>query len=209
LTASIGTWFQQLGPLTFTSGAALGLFFVVAAFVVFPKTVLLLSAGATFGLHAAPVILLGGTAGGILAFSFSRYVASAWFRKRLAKSATLGVVAQAVDDEGWRIVALMRLGGPLPNAVQNYAFGLTNIHLVTYALATFVFSAPQTFLFTFLGATGRASIMNEASSSLLLSLVAMVLTVSIIALISWRVRSLLKKVSAPLVAVRAADRSDD
>jgi uncharacterized membrane protein YdjX (TVP38/TMEM64 family) len=107
------------------------------------------------------------------------------------------VVAQAVDDEGWRILALMRLGGPLPNAVQNYAFGLTNIHLVTYALTTFVFSAPQTFLFTFLGATGRASLMNEASSSLLLSLVAMALTVSIIALISWRVRSLLRKVSAP------------
>jgi uncharacterized membrane protein YdjX (TVP38/TMEM64 family) len=209
LTASIGTWFQQLGPLTLTSGAALGLFFVVAAFVVFPKTVLLLSAGATFGLHAAPVILLGGTAGGILAFSFSRYVASTWFRKRLARNAMLGVVAQAVDDEGWRIVALMRLGGPLPNAVQNYAFGLTNIHLATYALATFVFSAPQTFLFTFLGATGRASIMNEASSSLLFSLLAMVLTVSIIALISWRVKSLLGKVSAPSVAVRAAERSED
>jgi uncharacterized membrane protein YdjX (TVP38/TMEM64 family) len=66
LTASIGIWFQQLGPLTFASGAALGLFFLVAAFVVFPKTLLLLTAGATFGQGAAPVILLGGTAGGIL-----------------------------------------------------------------------------------------------------------------------------------------------
>jgi uncharacterized membrane protein YdjX (TVP38/TMEM64 family) len=195
LTASIATWFQQLGPLTLTSGTALGLFFVVAAFVVFPKTLLLLTAGATFGVGAAPVILLGGTAGAILAFSFSRYVASTWIRKRLAQSATLGVVARAVDDEGWRIVALMRLGGPLPNAVQNYAFGLTRIHPATYALATFVFSAPQTFLFTFLGATGRASLMNEASTSLLLSVVAMGLTVSIIALVSWRVRTLLGRVS--------------
>ena len=48
----------------------MGLFFVVAAFVVFPKTLLLLTAGATFGVGAAPVILLGGTTGGILAFAF-------------------------------------------------------------------------------------------------------------------------------------------
>jgi uncharacterized membrane protein YdjX (TVP38/TMEM64 family) len=197
MTESIGHWFHQLGALTPLSGTALGVFFLLAAFVVFPRTLLILTAGATFGLGAAPIILIGGTAGGILAFSLSRYLASAWFRKKLQRRPLLRAVAQAVDDEGWRIVALMRLGAPVPSALQNYLFGLTKINPVSYSISTLLFSAPQVFLFAFLGATGRASIVNDGSSGLPLgfSLMAIVLTVAIIALISWRVRSLLSHIA--------------
>src|SRR5207244_773917 len=162
-------------------------------FVIFPRTLLILAAGATFGLAAAPIILLSGTTGGILAFSSSRYIASNWFRRKLATRPILRVIAQAVDDDGWRIIALMRLGAPLPSALQNYLFGLTNVSIVTYSIATLVFSAPQVFLFSFLGATGRASLLQDGSSGLPLgfSLVAISLAVAIIALISWRVRTLL------------------
>ena len=65
----------------------------------------------------------------------------------------LRAIARAVDDEGWRIIALMRLGAPLPSAVQNYLFGLTNINIVTYAVATLIFSSPQVILCAFLERT--------------------------------------------------------
>jgi uncharacterized membrane protein YdjX (TVP38/TMEM64 family) len=197
MTEAINTWFQHLGDLTLLSAASLGLFFVLAAFVVFPRTLLILTAGATFGLNAAPIILLGGTAGGVLAFALSRYIAADWFRRRLDKKPMLRAVAQAVDDEGWRIVALMRLGAPVPSALQNYLFGLTNINIVTYSISTLIFSAPQILLFSFLGATGRASIVNDRSSgvSLGFSLLGIVLAIAIITLISWRVRTLLADIS--------------
>ena len=58
------------------SGAALGLFFVLAALVVFPRTILIIAAGASFGIGAAPIILVAGAAGGALAFLLSRYIAA-------------------------------------------------------------------------------------------------------------------------------------
>jgi uncharacterized membrane protein YdjX (TVP38/TMEM64 family) len=77
--------------------------------------------------------------------------------------------------------------------LQNYLFGLTKIDIVSYSIATFVFSAPQVFLFSFLGATGRASLLNDGSSGvpLVFPLLALLLTATIIALISRRVRMLL------------------
>jgi hypothetical protein len=85
------------------------------------------------------IILLSGTVGSILAFLTSRNVASNWFRKILERKPNFGVIAQAVDEEGWRIVALMRLGVPIPGAIQNYLFGLTRIDLSSYSISTFIF----------------------------------------------------------------------
>ena len=192
MTETISSWFHHFGELTPVSVAALCFVFLLAAFVVFPRTLLIIAAGATFGVAVAPIILISGTTGGILAFSSSRYVASNWFRRKLATRPMFRVVAQAVDAEGWRIIALMRLGAPVPSAVQNYLFGLTNIGIVTYSITTFIFSAPQVFLYSFLGATGRASLLDNGSSVLPMgfSLVAATIIVAIIVLISWRVRAL-------------------
>src|SRR4029453_19471662 len=101
----------------------------------------------------------------------------------------LEAIAEAVDKEGWRIVALMRLGAPAPSGLLNYLFGLTRINLVTFILATLVFSTPQVLLFTFLGATGRAALLED--KPLGLALVPMLATVAVIALFEWRVRRLL------------------
>ncbi|MET4450298.1 VTT domain-containing protein [Bradyrhizobium sp. RT3b] len=182
-------WFQKFGHLSVGSGLALGFFFFMAALIVFPRTPLILTAGAAFGLGAVPIILLGGTAGSMLAFSLSRYFASDWFRQRLQRKPTLRTIAEAVDQEGWRIVALLRLGVPIPSALQNYLLGLTSMDLITYSVSTFVFSIPQIFLLALLGATGRASALGD--SPLALSLATIALTITIIAMISWRVRRLL------------------
>lgn len=155
---------------------------------------LICAAGAAFGWKVAVLILLSGTVGSILAFLTSRYVASNWFRKILERKPNFSVIAQAVDEEGWRIVALMRLGVPIPGAIQNYLFGLTRIDLSSYSISTFIFTAPQVFLYTLLGATGRASLLDE---NLGISLIAMVLIIAIVALIAWRVRGLLSR-RAPL-----------
>jgi uncharacterized membrane protein YdjX (TVP38/TMEM64 family) len=193
LTEIISSWFHHFGDLTPVSVAALCSVFLLAAFVVFPRTLLIIAAGATFGLAVAPIILISGTTGGILAFSSSRYIASNWFRRKLATRPMSRAIAQAVDDEGWRIIALMRLGAPVPSAMQNYLFGLTNIGIVTYSITTLIFSAPQVFLYSFLGATGRASLLHDGSSVLPTGfpLVAAAITIAIIVLISWRVKVLL------------------
>ena len=134
---TISAWFQNLGSLTPGSAMAVGLVFLAMALIVLPRTPLICAAGAAFGWKVAGIILLSGTIGVILAFLTSRYVASNWFRERLEGSLNFGVIAQAVDEEGWRVIALMRLGVPLPGAVQNYLFGLTRIDISTYSISTF------------------------------------------------------------------------
>ena len=172
---------------------ALSLVFLLMAFIVVPRTPLICAAGAAFGWKVAGIILVSGTVGAILAFLISRYVAASWFRRKLDRMPTFGVIAQAVDEEGWRIIALMRLGVPLPSAVQNYLFGLTRIDIVTFAISTFVFSAPQVFLYSTLGATGRASLLGESGVHPGVLLIGILLIVATIGLLAWRVRVLLSR----------------
>ena len=82
--------FQRWGHLSVASGSALGLFFILAALVVFPRTILIVAAGASFGIGAAPIILVADTAGGTLAFLLSRYIAADWFRRKLKQHQRLG-----------------------------------------------------------------------------------------------------------------------
>ena len=186
MTDYIVDLFQRWGHLSLISGVALGLFFILAALVIFPRTVLIIAAGASFGIGAAPIILVAGTAGSTLAFLLSRYIASDWFRRKLKQRPSLEAIAEAVDDEGWRIIALTRLGAPVPSALQNYLYGLTRISLPTFILATLVFSSPQVFLFTLLGATGRESLLEDKPIGFTIG--SILVTVVTIALIAWRVR---------------------
>jgi uncharacterized membrane protein YdjX (TVP38/TMEM64 family) len=195
MTHALIEWVERLGQLNAASALALGLFFTAIAFVVFPRTPFIIAAGATFGLSAAPIILIGGTLGSMLAFALSRYVASGRFHRWLDRHRRLQAVARAVDLEGWRIVALLRLGVPIPNAATNYMLGLTRIGFPTYVLATLIFSIPQIVLFCFLGATGRASLLD--GSGLGSSLLSIALAATLIALISWRVKSMLRSAVPP------------
>ena len=196
---------RDWGELTLGSGLMLSGLFVIAAFVVFPRTILILTAAATFGFKVFPFALLGGVTGSILAFLLARYVAADWVQSRIARYPTLHTVAQAIDEEGWRVVALLRLGAPMPSSVVNYTLGLTRIRLKTYALATLFFSIPQVTLFSFLGATGRASLLDDDSStaSQLILLIGIVLAAGLIWLIGSRARQALKNLADRSQAVAA------
>ncbi|MCK1314160.1 hypothetical protein [Bradyrhizobium sp. 23] len=66
--------------------------------------------GASFGIVAARIILIARAAGSTVAFLLSRHISFAWFRGTIAQHYKLEAIANAVDPEGWRVVALMRLG---------------------------------------------------------------------------------------------------
>lgn len=191
VTHDIVEWFQRLGELGTWSALALGLFFAAVGLVVLPRTPLIVAAGATFGLAAAPIILIGGTFGSIVAFLLSRSIAAGRFQGWLGRHPSLQAVAHAVDIEGWKIVALLRLGVPIPNAATNYMLGLTRIGFSGYVAATMIFSIPQIVLFCFIGSAGRATLLD--GSKAWSSGVSIALAVILIALISWRVRLVLRK----------------
>jgi uncharacterized membrane protein YdjX (TVP38/TMEM64 family) len=191
VTHDMVEWLQRLGELGTWSALALGLFFAAVGLVVLPRTPFIVAADATFGLAAAPIILVGGTLGSVVAFLLSRSIASSRFQQWLERYPSLQAVAHAVDLEGWKIVALLRLGVPIPHAATNYMLGLTRIGFSSYVAATMIFSIPQIVLFCFVGSAGRATLLD--GSRTLSSLVSLALAVTLIALISWRVRLVLRK----------------
>lgn len=159
-------WLPEGGDLGVSSSIMLSLIFFAASFVLIPRTFLCLGAGASFGLAAVPVILPSTMLGGILAFLLARYCFSERLHVYIDARPRLRSFATAVDEEGWRVVALLRFASPVPNAVQNYVFGLTRIGFLPFAVTTFLFSIPQVVLYVYLGSAGRAVLLDDSLSTL-------------------------------------------
>lgn len=152
--------------LNITTSATLSLIFIGASFIAIPRTFLCLAAGAFFGQTATLIILPSTIAGGVLAFIAARSLFAKPVRTWIEARPTLQRIADAVNEEGWRLLALLRFASPIPNAIQNYLFALTTIRLSSYAVVSFIFTAPQIVLYVYLGAAGRSIAMDSNLSSI-------------------------------------------
>ena len=177
---------------------ALAAVFFIGGFVPVLRTPLVLASGVVFGMMAVPVIVASSTAGSIGSFLLGRYLLQERVRRMLARRRVSEAVMRAVDLEGWRVVALMRLWGPLPTMVQNYAFAMSRIPLLSFTLATLVFSAPQTLFYSYLGSLGQLALRGEFPGyvSLVSAAAACLCAVGVVVLVGHRVRSILRRAGA-------------
>ena len=166
MTDALIHWLQSWSDLNLASATALALVFVVSGVILIPRTFLCLAAGSIFGPAAIPIILPSTTAAAIIAFLLARYVFRDRLQRKLDHRPGLRAIADAIDSESWRVVGLLRFGSPIPTAVQSYFFGLTRIGMWPFTIATFVFTLPQIILYVYLGAAGRAALLNDDSSAL-------------------------------------------
>jgi uncharacterized membrane protein YdjX (TVP38/TMEM64 family) len=157
-------WLRGFGALSFFSGLMVTAVFAAAAFVFVPRTFLTLSVGGLYGLPVIPLILIGATLGSMLAFLIVRHLLADHVQRWIDRHTSMRMIADAVDEEGWRIVALLRFASPTPSSVQNYVFGVTRIGFWPYAAASLVFTIPQTVFYVYLGAVGRSVLLGDVSS---------------------------------------------
>ena len=187
-------WLQNWGDLHLGSAAMLALVFVVTGLILIPRTFLCIASGAMFGLATIPIILASTTLSAVLAFLLARYFLADWLQRLIDRRTRMRAVMDAIDTEGWRIVALLRLGSPFPSTVQSYLFGVTRIGLAPFTLATFVFTIPQVCLYVWLGAAGRAALLDDGSSGLSrgLMLVAALTLLTAVTLVTRKARLALR-----------------
>jgi uncharacterized membrane protein YdjX (TVP38/TMEM64 family) len=159
-------WLQSFGALSLFSGLMVATVFAAAAFVFVPRTFLTLGVGGLYGLSVVPVIIVSATVGSALAFLIARYFLADRVQRWIDNHPSMRVIADAVDAEGWRIVALLRFASPTPSSVQNYVFGVTRIGFWSYTLATLVFIIPQTVFYVYLGSVGRSLLLGDIASPL-------------------------------------------
>ena len=98
--------------------------------------------------------VIAATLGAVLAFLAGRYFLRDSVRPMIEKNSLLKkFLIDDVQHSGVILLMVTRLVPLFPYNLQNFAYGLTDIKLLPYAVYTFVFIAPGSAVFT-LGAAG-------------------------------------------------------
>src|SRR5919109_2285188 len=156
-------WIDKLGAWAVVIFAAA---YVLGTVLLAPGSAMSVAAGLAFGGWAIPLVLVAATTGASLAFLIARHFARDMVERVIEERPQLKAVDKAVNEEGWKVVALLRLSPLVPFNLQNYAFGLTRIRFWPYAAATFAGIIPGTVLYVYFGMIGRAAVSDGSGGPL-------------------------------------------
>lgn len=148
---SFQAWVQDFGALGWI------IFIVVYALttlVLIPGSILTLAAGAVWGFGGFPLVIVGATFGSMLSFLAARYLFKDKVQERVADYPRFRAVNDAIGDEGWKVVGLLRLSPALPFSLQNWFLGITPVNFWPSQIATFFGIMPGTLLYVLLGSAG-------------------------------------------------------
>ncbi|HEX4667728.1 MAG TPA: TVP38/TMEM64 family protein [Chthoniobacterales bacterium] len=153
---SFTNWIRDLG----FAGACLFIaVYAVAAVLFLPGAIFTIAAGLIYGIVGGTAgAIIGATLGASLAFLIGRYLLRRRIEKLARENQKFGAIDEAVGEQGWKIVALLRLSPLIPFNLSNYFYGITAISFWPYLLASFFGMLPGTLLYAYLGAIGRAGL---------------------------------------------------
>lgn len=164
-----------------------------------PGSILSIGAGFVFDWHLGTVaVLLGATVGQTIAFLEGRYFLRDWIAEKTQHFKTWQAIEAAVQEEGWKIVGLLRLAPVIPYNVLNPALGLTAVKFWDYTIASAVAIIPGTVLYVYLGSL--ASDFSEITggdaikgTTLWLAIASGVVIILVVVLITYYAKRAIKK----------------
>ena len=140
--SSLGGW----APVAFIT------VYIAATVLLLPGFILTLGAGFLFGVVWGSVFVsISSILGATCSFLVGRYVARDWVAKKMQSHEKFQPVDEAVAREGWKIVGLTRLSPIFPFNLLNYAFGITQVSLRDYFLASWIGMMPGTVMYVYIG----------------------------------------------------------
>ncbi|MCB2183279.1 MAG: VTT domain-containing protein [Desulfobulbaceae bacterium] len=137
--------------------------------------------------------ITGATTGACIAFLISRYVGREWIEGKL-KSPKWKQLDTMVEQHGWKAVAFTRLIPLFPFNLLNYAFGLTKVKFLHYALASFICMLPACIAFIVFSSSLLEIIKGNVTPSFIFGIV-LIITVSMIPFIYNRFKAQKEKTS--------------
>jgi uncharacterized membrane protein YdjX (TVP38/TMEM64 family) len=139
---SVGPW----GPVL------LAAVYAVACVLFVPGFILTLGAGFLFGVVRGTItVSIGSVLGATAAFLVGRTLLRAWVNRRIAAYPRFQAIDRGVGQHGFKIVLLTRLSPVFPFNLLNYAFGLTNVRLWEYVVASWIGMLPGTVMYVYFG----------------------------------------------------------
>jgi len=118
-----------------------------------PVTPFSIYAGFTFGFwHGSGWIVLAKMTSALVNFSLSRWIAPNFGKRLASRYPLVESMDEVLSQEGLKFAILLRLC-PMPFAIANYAYGLTRMPFLFFAIATFVSILIPSLTMTALGAS--------------------------------------------------------
>ncbi|MEC4894223.1 MAG: TVP38/TMEM64 family protein [Oscillatoria sp. PMC 1051.18] len=146
-------WIRELGIWGIV---AFVLIYAIATVFLIPGSLLTLGAGFLYQVILGSIIVsIASTLGATLAFLVGRYLARDKVAKLIESKPNFQAVDEAVAKEGWKIIGLTRLSPVFPFVFLNYAFGVTQVSLKDYVLASWIGMMPGTIMYVYLGSLAQ------------------------------------------------------
>ena len=192
---ALQAWIEGLGVLGYVAFSAA---YILAAVLLIPVWPLSITGGLAFGAWGFAWVPVSATLGAAAAFLISRYFARGRIREWLVHRPRYRAVDEAVGEEGWKIVALLRVSPLVPYNLMNYFCGMTQVCFTPFVLATFLGTIPVSAMYVYLGIVGQAvagGTMGPLQWTLLG--VGLLATVAVTVLITRKVGPKLERSGAP------------
>ena len=138
--------------------------YAVTAFLLVPGSFLTLAAGVIWGLGGFVIVVIGATLGSAISFLAARHLFHDKVQAKVKHYPKFRAVNDAIGEEGWKVVGLLRLSPALPFSLQNWFLGVTPVGFWPSQIATFFGIMPGTLLYVWIGSLGGSAASGEAST---------------------------------------------
>ncbi len=145
-------WLQGLGAW---GVVILVLILFFTTFLPAPDWPLPIAAGYVYGVWALPLVYVSIVFASMVAFLGARHLGGDRIRAFLDRRPQYRAFDKAVGEEGWKVVALVRLSPIMPFNLQNYAFAVTAVPFWPYLGGTLTGIIPGTALYVYFGIFGK------------------------------------------------------
>nr|WP_321983706.1 VTT domain-containing protein [uncultured Lichenicoccus sp.] len=136
---------------------------LIALCGILPASVGALAAGLVYGIGGGFLLSAIGTlVGAGLAFGLTRSLFRPLMLRLLRRRPAFARLDDAVAQDGWRLVCLLRVSPVMPFAVTSYALGLTGMTFRSYAIGTLA-SLPALLGYVVLGHLSRSGLAALAA----------------------------------------------
>ncbi|MDD9910715.1 MAG: TVP38/TMEM64 family protein [Ahrensia sp.] len=138
--------------------------YAITAFLLVPGSFLTLAAGVIWGVGGFAIVVVGATLGSSISFLAARYLFQDKVQEKVKDYPKFRAVNDAIGDEGWKVVGLLRLSPALPFSLQNWFLGITPVGFWPAQIATFFGIMPGTLLYVWIGSLGGSAASGDTST---------------------------------------------
>lgn len=147
--------------------------YVIGSMVLIPASALSFAAGFLYGPFGIVLSWAAMLVVAAISFPLARHLVAPSIGRLMNERPRIRIVADVIDDEGWRMVLLIRVSGFIPFGLQNYVLGVTKVPFAPYLTASSFGFLPSILVYAGSGAFGSAALTGAGTGPLRLVLLAL------------------------------------